>query len=74
MEKRLLIAQYDEIEIVAKALNSKIRREMLRILRDKELNINQLAQLLNIPQSTCTVNIQMLEQAHLISTRQVAAS
>lgn len=74
MEKRLLIAQYDEIEIVAKALNSKIRREMLRILRDKELNINQLAQLLGIPQSTCTVNIQILEQAHLISTRQVAAS
>jgi len=74
MEKRLLIAQYDEIDIVAKALNSKIRREMLRILRDRELNVNQLAQHLDIPQSTCTVNVQILEQAHLISTRQIAAS
>jgi len=74
MEKRLLIAQYDEIDIVAKALNSKIRREMLRILRDRELNINQLASLLSIPQSTCTVNVKILEQAQLIHTRQVAAS
>ncbi len=37
---------------------------------DKPHNITQLAKQLNIPQSTCTVNVQILERAGLIQTEQ----
>jgi predicted transcriptional regulator len=74
MENRVYITRHEEIPSVAKALNSGLRMRMLKMLAGRSLNIGQIAELLNIPQSTCTNNIKILEQANLIKTEQVAAS
>jgi len=38
------------------------------------MNVNQIAEALGIPQSTCTVNVQILEKAGIIATEQAAAT
>lgn len=73
MENRVYIAQESEIGDIARALDSALRRRMLALLVGKELNIGSLAAELGIPQSTCTVNLQILERAKLVQTEQVAA-
>jgi predicted transcriptional regulator len=74
MENRVYITQNDEIPFVTKALNSELRMRMLKLLAGRSLNVGQIAELLDIPQSTCTNNIKILEQARLIKTEKVAAS
>jgi len=66
----VLFADYQEIPKIAKALNSPLRRRMLSLLHGTEMSVSQIAQALKIPQSTCTVNVQALEDARLIATRQ----
>jgi len=72
MERRVLTVEYNNVETIAKALSSKVRRSILDALCDGELSIQELAKCLGIPQSSCTVNVQTLERAGLISTRSEA--
>jgi predicted transcriptional regulator len=74
MENKIYVAEGDEIADVARALDSELRRKILALLDGRRLNINQIADELGIPQSTCAVNVQTLERAKLIRTEQVAAS
>jgi Predicted transcriptional regulator len=74
MNGKILAAETDEIEHIARALDSELRRRILALLGNRQMNINQLAEELGIPQSTCTVNVLILEKAKLIHTEQVAAS
>jgi predicted transcriptional regulator len=67
MEHKILLANNENSPIVIRALNSELRRKMLQLLSSKELNINDIAENLNIPQSTCTTNIKLLEEAKLIT-------
>lgn len=69
-----MIADYAEVSDVVKALNSPLRRRILSLLYHNEMNILHIARELGIPQSTCTVNVQILERAKLIKTKQKAAS
>lgn len=73
MENRILFSSYDEMAELIKALNSPLRRKMLQLLYHRKLNINQIAEELQVHQSTCTVNIQMLEKVGLVLTEQVSA-
>lgn len=66
MEQRVKILSYEQVPSVARALDSDIRRRMLEVLFDKPLSVSQLAKSLSIPQSTCTVNLQILRDAGLI--------
>jgi len=59
---------------VAKALSSPLRLRMLHVLRQREMNIQNLAKELDILTSTCTMNIQMLEKVGLVKTEMVPAS
>ncbi|MDC7242108.1 MAG: helix-turn-helix domain-containing protein [Spirochaetales bacterium] len=68
------LASEDEIENIAKALSSGLRRKIVRLLGDRKMNVGEIAQALEIPQSTCVVNIQILEKANIIRTEQAAAS
>jgi predicted transcriptional regulator len=74
VENRILWAEKAAIPEIARALDSDLRRRILDLLTLKPLNVNQIAEALAIPQSTCTVNVQILEKAQLIHVEQVAAS
>jgi len=73
MESKIYIANVNEIADVARALDSELRRKIISLLEQRRLNINQIAEELGIPQSTCAVNVQILEKARLIHTEQIAA-
>lgn len=69
MKRRILTVEYDAVGVLAKALSSPVRRRIIDTLAEEELSIQELADRLSIPQSTCTVNVQSLERAGLVSTR-----
>lgn len=58
---------------IAHALNSELRLKIIKILSTEPKNISQLCEILQIPQSTCTLNIKILEKANLIETKFVPA-
>lgn len=74
MESRIFWADKADVADIARALDSELRRSILELLAQKPLNVNQIAEGLGLPQSTATVNIQILEKAKLIHVEQVAAS
>lgn len=53
---------------VAKALSSETRIEILRQLRYKDLNVNEIAELLDIPASSSAAHVKVLEEAGMIRT------
>lgn len=73
MENRVLLANAEDTAKIARALDSELRRKIIHLLGGAKMNVNQIAEALGIPQSTCTVNVQILEKAKLIKTEQVAA-
>ena len=56
-----------------KALASEPRIQMLNLLREKKLNINEISDVLKLPQSTVATHISILEEAGLILTESVKA-
>lgn len=57
---------------VAKALSSDVRVRILEALGEKSMSVSQLADALGVAQPTVTVNVQILEQAELVESRQGA--
>ena len=57
-----------QLAAVAKALSVEVRIEMLKQLRFQELNVNELAELLDIPASSAALHVKVLEEANFIST------
>lgn len=52
-----------------RALASPVRVQILKVLRQKgPLNVNQIAAVLSLPQSSVSANVQVLEDAELIRT------
>jgi predicted transcriptional regulator len=72
MESRLLMIEAKESLRVLNALASEPRLAILELLNNRKLNVNEIAKELNIPQSTVSTNIKILEEAGLI-TVEVAA-
>lgn len=66
---RLSIEQMDQLCPVAKALSSPLRVRMIALLRERSMNVNELADALNMPVSTAALNVRQLEDAGLISTQ-----
>ncbi len=52
----------------AKALSSETRLEILRHLKYKDLNVNEIAELLDIPASSSAAHVKVLEEAGMIKT------
>lgn len=70
MAEKLLVVQVDTekdraFEIL-NALASRIRLDILDLLKDKKLNVSEIAKRLSIPQSTVSTNLKFLEEAGLI--------
>ncbi|MDD5370567.1 MAG: helix-turn-helix domain-containing protein [Anaerolineaceae bacterium] len=57
-----------ELMVVAKALGSETRLEILRFLGTHTCSLLEIASALELPQSTATLHINILEQAGLIKT------
>lgn len=74
MKTTIILLNIDEAIDIIQALNSPLRRKMLSLLNNRQLNINQIAAELSIPQSTCAVNIQILEKSKLIRSESVPAT
>ncbi|HUX51623.1 MAG TPA: helix-turn-helix domain-containing protein, partial [Spirochaetia bacterium] len=71
--ERVLIIPANQVTQVAAVLSSELRKNIVTLLYGRKLNINEIAQELRIPQSTCATNVQMLERAGLIQTVQMPA-
>lgn len=54
--------------LFSKALANEARVEILKLLRIKELNINEIAETLKIPASSAASHIKVLEEAGIIKT------
>ncbi|POR48040.1 ArsR/SmtB family transcription factor [Bosea psychrotolerans] len=64
-----LVVNADRQYQVLRGLASPVRLRILRLLnRQGPKNINQIAEALGLPQSTIATNVQVLEEAELIST------
>lgn len=63
----LKIERPDLICSVAKALSSPVRVEMLRLVSDRSMNVNELAEALSLPMSTAAMNVRVLEAAGLFT-------
>ncbi|MBR1537561.1 MAG: ArsR family transcriptional regulator [Treponema sp.] len=68
----LIIKPLEDIEKI-KALASKPRIEILSLIKQKPLNINEIAEILNFPQSTVATHISILEETGLIETQNIKA-
>ncbi len=58
----------EKLAVISKALSSETRIEILRHLRYQELNVNEIAELLNIPPSSSAAHVKVLEEAGFIKT------
>jgi predicted transcriptional regulator len=70
----LSISPDRDVDIV-KALASMPRMQILRLLRHKgPLNVNEISETLDLPQSTVATNVQIPESCGLIETRAMKAN
>ena len=70
MANRYLVVDPFERQDIIRGLASEVRISILRVLgRDGPKNVNQIAETLGLPQSTVSSNLQILDDAGLITTR-----
>jgi len=75
IDRNLMVIQADEGVHALRGLASPVRIRILRLLhRRGPLNVNEISQALELPQSTVATNVQVLEQTQLIRTETVKAS
>lgn len=58
----------EQLALLARALSAEVRIEILRLLCKTDFNINEIAEQLNLPQSSAAAHIKVLEEAGLIKT------
>ncbi len=70
MDDKLLVVPVtkgkEDAFTILKSLASKVRLDILDILKDKKLNVSDIAEKLGIPQSTVSTNLKFLEEAGLV--------
>ncbi|MCC3376746.1 transcriptional regulator [Cohnella sp. REN36] len=73
-EPKLETIRYPASRIVdiAKALSGDVRVRILEALGDKPMSVGQLAEALGVAQPTVSINVQILEQAELVTSTQGA--
>lgn len=58
----------EHLALVAKALSAEVRIEILRLLCQRSMNVNEIAETLSLPPSTAAAHVKLLEQAGMIQT------
>lgn len=64
----LTLDDSDRLAAVCKALSSEVRIKILKLLCSYRLNINEIAEKLDLPASSAAMNVKVLEEAGLIAT------
>ncbi|MGB8454627.1 MAG: ArsR family transcriptional regulator [Anaerocolumna sp.] len=57
-----------QLLLLAKGLSAEVRIDILRLLCRNDLNINEIAEQLELPQSSAAAHVKVLEEAGLIKT------
>ena len=65
---KLNLDECEQLSSIGRALSAKTRIEILRLLCNKDMNINEIAECLSIPQSSAAAHIKVLEETNLIKT------
>lgn len=65
--------QKEQIVAIGKALSSELRLRILEELEEQFYNVNEIAELLQIPASSAAMHVRVLEEAGLIETELRAA-
>jgi predicted transcriptional regulator len=69
MSRNFLVIEPEEGMPVLRGLASPVRISMLKLLHERgPMNVNDIAAILSLPQSTVSSNVQILEEAGLIRT------
>lgn len=64
----LEFGQSEKIIAVGKALSSELRLRILKVLETQSYNVNEIAEILEIPASSAAMHVKVLEEAGLIQT------
>ncbi|TPW33300.1 helix-turn-helix domain-containing protein [Martelella alba] len=74
MARNFLVVDPEKDMHVLKGLAAPARIAVLKLLREKgPLNVKEIGELLNLPQSTVSLSVQLLEEAGLIRTESLRA-
>lgn len=74
MSRNFLVVDPEENHAVLKGLASPARVSILKLLQNKgPMNVNDIADVLRSPQSSVSINVQMLQEAGLIRTETIKA-
>lgn len=65
-EVTLTLNNLEQVTSISKALSSKVRVEILKLLNAKAMNISEIAEAVDIPVSTAALQIKVLEEAGLV--------
>jgi len=71
-DRILILSPQDDLATI-KALSSEVRLKILDVLARQSLNVNEIAEALDLPQSTVATNVLALEEAALVATESVKA-
>ena len=63
----LSLSELDRLCPIAKALSSPMRVRMIALLSTRSMNVNELAEALELPVSTAALNVRQLEEVGLIN-------
>ena len=63
----------EKLAVIGKALSSDVRIELLRLLCHCSLNVNEIAERMQIPASSAAMHVKVLEEAGLIRTELLPA-
>lgn len=75
LTRSLMLVDTDYDTNILRGLSSPVRIRILRLLhRRGPLNVNEISQALDLPQSTVATNVQVLEQSRLVDTETVKAT
>lgn len=66
MEKKSLDLNHSDLVVIARALASEVRIDILKLLCKESLKVNEIAERLDIPASTAALNVKVLEEAGFI--------
>ncbi len=58
----------EQLALLARALSAEVRIDILKLLCGRDLNINEIAERLELPQSSAAAHVKVLEEAGLIKT------
>ncbi len=72
MESRLLMVDSENSIELFKALASEARLAILKLINNQKLSVNEIASKLNLPQSTVSTNISILEKSGMIKVESSA--